>query len=479
MTELCDLDAVELRRHIGDKEISPVELLASCRARVERVDGAVNALVATCWERAESEALIAEKAVMDGDTHLGPLHGLPIAIKDLVLTEGLRTTFGSPRFAEFVPEADERQVEAVRDAGAIVVGKTNTPEFGAGANTVNPVYGATGNPFDPDKTCAGSSGGSAVALATGMVPLASGSDTGGSLRNPAAYCGVVGFRPTPGLVPSERRIIGWTPISVQGPMARTVIDAALLLSVQAAKDPRDPLACPTMPSAAAELEPVDLGGLRVAISEDLGFAPVSQTIRETFRAAMAQIRGVFANVEERDPPLDESAHETFEVIRAINFIAAHAESYRTRPHAVGRNIRANVQQGLTMSLEHVSRAMQRQTDVYRRFLSFMGDHDVLIAPAMAVPPFPHSQLYVEEIDGERMRTYFHWLALAYGLTLTAHPVACIPCGRDATGMPFGIQICGKRFGDWRTLAVAAALEAHLRTIPELARPTPDLDALSA
>ena len=240
MTELCDLSALELRRLIGAKQISPVELLASCRARIERVNGAVNAFVATCWERAEAEARAAEQAVMAGEA-LGPLHGLPIGIKDLALTEGLRTTFGSPQFADFVPEADERQVAAVRRAGAIVVGKTNTPEFGAGANTVNPVYGATGNPFDPDKTCAGSSGGSAVALATGMVPLATGSDMGGSLRNPAAYCGVVGFRPSPGAVPHELRLVGWSPLGVQGPMGRTVADAALLFGVMAGTDPRDPL----------------------------------------------------------------------------------------------------------------------------------------------------------------------------------------------------------------------------------------------
>ena len=250
MTELCDLSALELRRLIGAKRISPVELLASCRARTERINGAVNAFVATCWDRAEAEARAAEQAVMAGEA-LGPLHGLPIGIKDLALTEGLRTTFGSPQFADFVPEADERQVAAVRRAGAIVVGKTNTPEFGAGANTVNPVYGATGNPFDPDKTCAGSSGGSAVALATGMVPLATGSDMGGSLRNPAAYCGVVGFRPSPGAVPHELRLVGWSPLGVQGPMGRTVADAALLFGAMAGTDQRDPLSWPQAPGHAA------------------------------------------------------------------------------------------------------------------------------------------------------------------------------------------------------------------------------------
>jgi Asp-tRNA(Asn)/Glu-tRNA(Gln) amidotransferase A subunit family amidase len=475
MTELCDLSALELRRLIGTKQVSPVELLASCRARTLRVDGALNAFVATCWERAESEARAAERAVMAGEP-LGPLHGLPIGIKDLALTGELRTTFGSPQFADFVPEADERQVAAVRRAGAIVVGKTNTPEFGAGANTVNPVHGATGNPFDPEKTCAGSSGGSAVALAVGMVPLATGSDMGGSLRNPAAYCGVVGFRPSPGAVPHELRLIGWSPLSVQGPMGRTVPDAALLFSVMRGDDFRDPLSWPHRPERAQE--PVDLGSLRVAISEDLGFAPVDDGIRRVFREAMARIRGAFGRAHDCAPPFDESANDAFEVTRAINFLAAHADTHRARPEVLGPNIKANVEQGLGMSLEDVARSMNAHTLLYRRFLAFMADYDALICPGMAVPPFPHAELYVQAINGQRLRTYFHWLALAYGLTLTAHPVACVPCGRDHTGMPFGIQVCGRRYGDERTLAIAAALERHLQSIPELARPLPDLDALA-
>jgi len=476
MTDLCDLSALELRRLIGAKRISPVDLLADCRARIERIDGAVNAFVATCWERAEIEARAAERAVMAGKA-LGPLHGLPIGIKDLALTGELRTTFGSPRFAEHVPEADERQVAAVRAAGAIVVGKTNTPEFGAGANTVNPVHGATGNPFDPEKTCAGSSGGSAVALATGMVPLATGSDMGGSLRNPAAYCGVVGFRPSPGAVPHELRLVGWSPLGVQGPMARSVADAALLFSVMRGSDFRDPLSWPHHQQKGRE--PVDLSALRVAISEDLGFAPVDEGIRQVFRRAMDRIRSAFGRADDSDPPLEASADAAFEATRAVAFLAAHADVYEATPEALGPNVRANVDQGLGMSLGDVAKAMKSQTTLYRAFLEFMTGYDALICPAMAVPPFPHAQLYVETINGQRLRTYFHWLALAYGLTLTAHPVACIPCGRDHTGMPFGIQVCGRRYGDDRSLAIAAALEQHLQSISDLARPVPDLAALAA
>ena len=476
MTALCDQSAVQLRRMIRAKEISPVELLMSCRDRVEQVNGAVNAMVATCYERAESEAKEAEAAVLRGDD-LGLLHGLPIGIKDLVLTEGIRTTFGSPQFRDFVPEADERQVKAVRDAGAIVIGKTNTPEFGAGANTVNPVYGATGNPFDPTKTCAGSSGGSAVALATGMTPLATGSDMGGSLRNPAAYCGIVGMRPTAGAVSNETRQLGWSPLGVQGPMARSVEDLALLYRAMAADDPRDPLGYPIGSENLWPLTEINLGSLKVAVSEDLGFAPVDNGIRATFRAAMDKLQTAFATVEQTNPPL-EGADDAFEVNRALSFVAAHKQTYYDDPDVLGPNIIANVEQGLLMSLADVARAMTTHTEIYKRFITFMQDYDILICPAMSVPPFPHGQLYPTEINGEPLRTYFHWLALAYGLTLTCHPVVCLPAGVDQTGMPFGIQICGKKGGDARVLAIAHALEHHMIQIEGLGRPIPQLEGLS-
>jgi amidase len=478
MGELCDFSAIELRRMIGTKQISPVELLGSCRARTEQVNPRVNAFVTLDWSAAEAAAKSAERAVMAGDA-LGPLHGLPIGIKDLTQTGGMRTTYGSPLHQDFVPEADGRLVTSVREAGAIVVGKTNTPEFGAGANTVNAVFGATGNPFDLEKTCAGSSGGSAAALAVGMVPLASGSDMGGSLRNPAAYCGVVGFRPSPGAVPgpapSLLRPLGFSPLSVDGPMARTTADATLLFSVIAGYDPRDPLSFPALPAQGAG---PDLASLRVAISEDLGFAHVDHGIRRTFRAAMGRIEDAFAHLEERDPDM-RGADEAFEGTRALSFVATHGESYRAQRGMLGPNIVANVEQGLQMSLADAAEAMKLQTAIYARFLDFMKGYDILICPAMSVPPFPHAQLYVEAINGERLRTYFHWLALPYGLTLTAHPVVCLPCGRDANGMPFGIQICGRRHGDLRVLTIAAALEAHLAEIEELRRPRPDLAALAA
>src|SRR5215472_733238 len=283
MAELCDLGAVELRQLIGRKAISPVELLESCLRRIEAVNPALNAITATVIDRAKAEAKAAEKAVLAGDA-LGPLHGLPIGIKDLNETGGLKTTWGSPIYKDYVPEKDERMVAAVRRAGAIVVGKTNVPEFGAGANTNNPVYGPTGNPFDPARICGGSSGGSAVALATSMLPTCTGSDTGGSLRIPAAFCGIVGFRPTPGLVASERRPLGWTPLSVQGPMGRSVADTLLLLQAQVSDDARDPLAAPVDAQEFSAPRLVDLSTLRVAVTEDFGgVLPLDPRIRATFR----------------------------------------------------------------------------------------------------------------------------------------------------------------------------------------------------
>lgn len=477
MTELCDLGAIELRKMIGAGEISPVELLNACRQRIERVNPTLNAIVSTCWERAEAEAIQAEKAVRNGDS-LGPIHGIPIGIKDTQSTADLRTTFGSPIYAEHVPEADERMVAAVRRAGAIVVGKTNVPEFGAGANTTNAVFGPTGNPFAPDRTCGGSSGGSAVALATGMLPLATGSDTGGSLRTPAAFCGVVGFRTSPGLVPVNHYDIGWSPLSVHGPIARDVTDTALMLSVIAGNGPLDPLSGPVDPTRFVDPPETDLGAIRVAFSADLGFAPVDPAIRRVFQRVVKETREWFAVADERDPPL-EDADEVFEVLRGIHFLASHGERYRTQIDKLGPNIITNVKQALGYGIEDAARAQTAHTALYRRFVGFMRDYDVLVTPAVTVPPFPHADLYPVHIDGQPVRTYFHWLALSYGITLTAHPSIAIPCGLDETGTPFGIQLCGRRGGDRELLGIAAAFERRLATTSTLGRPVPDLDLLAA
>jgi amidase len=476
MTEPCDLSAVELRSLIGRKALSPVELLASCLKRIEAVNPTLNAVTATAIDRAKAEAKAAEQSVMAG-APLGPLHGLPIGIKDLNVTAGLKTTWGSPLYRDFVPEADERMVGAVRQAGAIVVGKTNTPEFGAGANTNNPVYGPTGNPFDPLRICGGSSGGSAVALATSMLPTCTGSDTGGSLRMPAAFCGVVGFRPTPGLVSSERRPLGWTPLSVQGPMGRNVADTLLLLQAQVSDDARDPLSAPVDVKDFSAIRPIDLSSLRVAVTEDFGGElPLDPRIRATFRERIAIIRGAFKSCENRHPDMNH-ADEAFSAMRAMNFLAAHKERYEKHRDKLGPNIIANYEEGLAMSAAEIARGQVLHTELYRGYLRFFENVDVLISPTVSVPPFPLEQRYCGEIDGRKLPTYYTWLAPTYFLTLTANPSISLPCGLEPTGTPFALQLSTLPRRDKYLLDVAAALEALLQSDPRTARPLPDLEKL--
>lgn len=471
MTESCDLDAVEARRLIAARKLSPVELLESCIQRIEAANPAVNAMVATCFERARGEARTAEAAVMRGDAP-GPLHGLPIGIKDLSDTADVRTTYGSLIFKDHVPAADERIVAAVRRAGAIVIGKTNTPEFGAGANTTNRVYGATRNPFNTDLTCGGSSGGSAVAVATGMVPLATGSDTGGSLRTPASFCGVVGMRPTPGLVPSDRRKVGLTNFGVQGPMARTVADAALLLSAMAGDDRCDPLSAAVEPTAYREVLEVDLSHLRVAVSEDLGVCPVDDTIRQVFRQRLGRIAAPFHERIDSHPDFSH-AHEAFWMLRGAYFVAGFKEHYEKRREQLGPLVRTNVEAGLKMSVADIAWASTEQTRIYRDFHRFFENGaDLLICPAAPIPPFPVEELYCRRINGRELDNYIQWVSITYALTLTGAAVCVLPCGLDATGTPFCIQVVGPRGADRLVLGAAHALERLFATDAEMRRPQP-------
>lgn len=481
--EPCDLTAIEVRRLMGAKALSATELLESCISRIEAVDPAVNAMVAPDFERARAAALRAdEEAARGGD--LLPLHGLPIGIKDLLMTEGLRSTHGSLLFKDHVPEADDRLVARLKHAGAIVIGKTNTPEFGAGANTRNAVYGATGNPFDPSKSCAGSSGGAAVALATGMAPLCQGSDTGGSLRNPAAFCGIVGYRPTPGMVAAGGRALGYSNLPVLGPMARTVADTAMLLDAMASDDAYDPLATTIhgrtvrAPGDIHPLRRVDLASLRVALTPDFGFAPTENHIRTVFAEKTGLFRHVFAQAEDASPDCAGS-DEVFEVLRALQFLASHEEKVRLTPDKVGPNVRANVEEGLRYSALDAARAMAAQTLIYRRWQSFFQRFDVILTPAITISPRSWRELYPAEIDGKPTRTYFHWLAMAYAVTIVGHPAVSLPVGLDHNGMPFGLQIVGPRGGDALVLRVAAQLEALLAGDPRTARPAPDIEALKA
>ncbi|HUS97641.1 MAG TPA: amidase family protein [Hyphomicrobiaceae bacterium] len=476
MTEPCDLSAVEARRLIGNKQLSPVELLNSCLQRIEATNGTVNSIVAMDADAARLAAERAEKAVMDGEP-LGVLHGLPTGVKDLQATAGLRTTWGSLIYKDHVPDADEDGVANVRDEGAVILGKTNTPEFGAGANTKNRVYGATGNPFDPAKTCAGSSGGSAVALATGQVMLATGSDYGGSLRTPAAYCGVAGFRPSPGVVPAPGRSSLLSPFSVNGPMGRSIEDLHLLLRAQIDIDKRDPFSSDDVMRIPERLAEVDLGTISAAISTDLGCCPIDNNIRKIFAERVGIFSSVFGDTAEADPDL-ENVHDVFEILRGVFFVGSHAERLEKHRDLLGPNVIDNTERGLKFTAKEIAWANVEQSKISKRFVDFFDDFDVLICPAASVSPFPHAQLTVEEINGEKMPTYMRWLAIAYGLTMAIPCSAVIPCGVDHLGMPFGIQVAGPNGSDALVLEVAASLEKVLAANPKTTRPIPDLAKLA-
>lgn len=473
MTDLCALPATTLRDMIGRREISPVELVDASIERIEAVDHAVNAMVTRAFDEARAAARRAE-ATLGPDN--GPLHGLPIAIKDLNATKGIRTTWGSVIYADHVPTEDEGVVASIKAAGGIVIGKSNTPEWGSGGNTRNAVFGPTGNPYDPQLTCGGSSGGAAVALATGMAPLATGSDFGGSLRTPAAFCGVVGFRPSAGLIPEEGRQVGLSPFPVEGPMGRGVADAHLLLQGMVRHDPADPFSKPLDPALCAPLRPADLSRLRLAWSEDLGFAAVDPGIRSPFRRRLSRLARHFAESSEAAPPMQD-AEDVFETLRALFMVSSYGPILKATPHRLGPNTRDNTERGLALDVEHIARAFARQTRHYRAFNRFFADFDVLICPATSVSAFPHRLWYPAEVEGKTMTTYMTWLALTWGITMAQGVVCALPCGQDAQGLPFGLQVVGPSGSDRKVLEVALALEAAIAGEADFILPPPDIDAL--
>ena len=471
MTEPCDLSAVEARRLIGRRSLSPTALLHSCIRRIEKTNRFVNAIVAIDLDTTRKRAAAIEQALMRGE-EIGFLAGLPIGVKDLQATARLKTTSGSLLFKDHVPERDELSVANVRNAGGLILAKTNTPEFGAGGNTVNRVYGPTSNPFDVAKTCGGSSGGSAVALALGQVLLATGTDYGGSIRTPAAFCGVVGFRPSPGVVPSDSASLG--AFRVTGPMARTVADAHLLLRAQLGDEKDNSCNNRRIP---AELTGADLAKLRVAVSTDLGCAPVEHNIAGVFTRRVALFRHVFSEVQERTPDF-RNVHEVFEILRGIDYVAGHGERLQRSRDLLDRNVIDNTQRGLQFSQDDLNRAQVEQTALSKRFLAFFKEVDVLICPAASVSPFPLSQLCVEEINGKRMSTYMSWLALVYAPTMALACAATLPCGVDHMGLPFGIQVIGPNGSDAHVLQIAHALEQVLSQNEATSRPLPDMGKLA-
>ena len=472
MTRPNDLSATEARKLIGNKQLSPLELTKSCIEQVERYNPSINAVVAINHEDVLKEAKKAEDDVMAGK-ELGLLHGLPVGIKDLNPVKDLRSTSGSKLFENRIPDYDDSVVADIRAEGGIVFCKTNTPEFGAGANTKNKVYGATCNPFDLTKTPAGSSGGSAAALATNMMPLANGSDYGGSLRTPAGYCGVTGFRPSPGLVPATEASVSLNPFSVQGPMGRDVSDTYLLLQAQVNLNRADPFSSLNSLSMPDELIGADLSGVKMAYSPDLGCAPVDNNIKATLLEKINTFKSNFL-LSKEDHPDFLDIHECFEIIRGFNFVASHKEKFDLHKDLLGPNVIDNVERGLKYNLADVSWAHVMQTKIYKSFRNFFNEYDVLICPAAAVSPYPHEQLFVDTINGEKMPTYMRWLALSYASTMAIPCVWALPCGLDHKKMPFGIQLIAPAGKDVQLSEIAKSLESVLMVNQLTKRPIPEI-----
>ena len=409
---------------------------------------------------------------------MGPLDGLPIGIKDLQNTKGLLTTYGSVRTRGFVPDEDLLMVGRLRAAGAIILAKTNVPEMGAGGNSRNPVWGATGNPFEANLIAGGSSGGSAAALAANLLPLCTGSDTGGSLRMPAALCGVVGYRPSVDVIAHPTRPLGWSGISVLGPMARTVDDLTLMLDVCQGDDPDDPLSAPSASGRFTSLPLADLNDLRIGFSEDFGGAPVDQGIRKIFRDRLDALRPHVKECRAADLNLGEM-DRCFDILRAESFGVAFGKAVQEDPESFGAHIKDNVALGHTMSLADRGWAHAEQTRILRKFNKLMNAFDVIVLPTSPVSPFRWMQSHAHEIDGQKMDIYYRWLALCYRGSLTGGPSITLPCGRDANGMPFGLQMLGAMRGDERLLAAARAVETHFESSKETARPLADMENLAS
>ena len=454
--EICFLTATELTRRIRAKELSSTEVMQAHLTQIERVNPKVNAIVTFLPEQALEQARAADEALAKGE-NVGPLHGLPVAHKDLILTKGIRTTFGSLAFTNFIPEEDGLIVERLKKAGAITVGKTNTPEFGAGSQTYNKVFGETLNPYDTSKTCGGSSGGAAVALACGMIPIADGSDMGGSLRNPASFCNVVGFRPSPGRVPTWPGYAGWFTFSVEGPMARTVQDTALMLDTVAGPDVRSPIAIPEPGRLFSQSLKRDFKGVRVAWSRDLGLLPVDPQVTAVIEAQRAVFENLGCRIDDGEPDF-ENADEIFKVWRAWYFELALSELLESHRDELKDSVIWNIEEGMKLSGPRIGQVERKRTDLYHRVRKFMETYEFLILPVSQVPPFDVKQRYVDAINGEKMETYIDWMKSCYYITTTGSPAISVPCGFTAKGLPVGVQIVGRHQDDLGVLQLAYAFE---------------------
>jgi amidase len=457
--ELCFAEASELVAMIRRRKVSPIEVTRAVLRRIERVNPGLNAYCTVAAEQALAAARRATTAVGKRSARLGPLHGVPVSIKDLTPTKGIRTTWGSKIYEHHVPDADGLVVERLKAAGAIVIGKTNTPEFGAGANTFNAVFGPTRNPWNPALTCGGSTGGGAVALATGMGPLAQGSDLGGSLRLPAAFCGVVGFRTSPGCVPVWPGVNAWDSYSVQGPMARTVGDTALMLSAIAGPDPRVPTSYPvdTRGLLAAVKRP-SVKGVRIAWGGDLGITPLDHEVRRVTEASLAVFRTLGARVEAAHPDFGEVA-EIVRTSRGLAMVTRQEEHLAKWKPLMQENLVRNTEQGLALTSSEIARGDRLRTELFHRVRRFMERYDLILTPTAPVPPFPlEMRSGPEEINGVRMTNYIQWALLTYAFTVINAPAISVPCGFTRDRLPVGLQIAGRWRDEITVLRAAAAFE---------------------
>jgi amidase len=434
--------------------VTPLDLLDALEARIEAVDGKVNALPTLCFDRARKHA----KALMQKPVaERGLLAGLPVPIKDLTDVASVRTTQGSPIYKDRIPDTSDILVTHLEANGGVVYAKSNTPEFGAGANTFNEVFGPTRNPYDTSRSAAGSSGGAAVALATGTAWLAHGSDLGGSLRNPASFCGIVGLRPSIGRVAATPKFAVDNTTTVQGPMARNVADLALMLDAMSGEHAADPRSLPLLPTSFLSAARSGAKPKRVAYSPDFGITPVDPEVADITRKAAERFAELGAVVEEAHPDFSE-AHECFHVLRALAF--AISKTYLLRDHRdqLKPEVIWNIEQGMKLTVDQIARAQAQRLAMTERTLKFFESYDLLLSPATIVAPFPIENRFVAECNGKTFGNYIEWVAIAYATTLACCPAMSLPCGFTASGLPVGLQIVARPRGEAQLLAGAKVLE---------------------
>ena len=465
-SDLCEMTAVELAARLARKDVSAREVMTAHLAQIERVNPKLNAIVTLIAEQALAAAAKADEAIVRREP-VGVLHGLPVAHKDLVETAGIRTTFGSPFYRDNVPTRDAPIVTRIRAAGAITVGKTNTPEFGAGSQTFNTVFGATRNPYDLTRTCGGSSGGAATAVAARMLPIADGSDTGGSLRNPPAFCNVVGLRPSPGRV--VRDGASWSPLSVSGPIARTVADVALFLSAIAGPDPRGPLSIQEDPARFRAPLGKDFKGVRVAWWRALGGIPFEPEIRRVVDGCRKLFEELGCVVEEAEPDFN-GLDQAFPVLRYVENHARYAPLVRQRPEWVKDTIKYEVEQAERATGADVSRALARQSQMFTQSREFFDRYAYFILPVTQVLPFDINTPYPTQVSGTPMTTYIDWMRSCWYVTMMSNPAISVPAGFSSDGLPIGLQIVGRHRDEFSVLQLAHAFEQathHARQRPSM------------